>query len=359
MSQAAYRINVDGTDVSSAFSPWLICIEITDSDGGKTDQCSITLDDTGGMIALPQPGATMEAMLWWQDPPPGASGGALQFTGVTDEPRSHGSRHAGRILTITAHSADLKGKGKQRRSKHFDQKSFADVAKDLGQTAGYDVTVDGELSAITRDYWVCAHQSFLSWGRRMAADLGATFKTAYPKAVFVSRNSAASASGASLTTVTATVGVNVISWDMAPALSRWLYKDAKARVYDHTKALWSEVSKSIGESGEVDHHDPYKHAFDDRAKNRAGSNADDCQRQQGGGHVEIDGEPAALAQAHLTLSGARPGIDGSYIIKTARHRYARHSGWTTTLDVELPAGSAGADTRGATDSGAGSAPATP
>lgn len=346
MSAAAYRITVDGTDVSSAFAPRLIALEIGDGDGGKTDQCSITLDDAEGLIVLPKPGATIEAMLWWQDPPPGASPGAVQFTGVTDEPRSHGSRHSGRILTITAHSADLKGKGKGKRSKHFDKKTFADVAKDLGKTAGYTVTVDADLAKIERDYWCCANESFLAWGRRMAAELGATFKAGGSKAAFVSRNSGASTSGKALASVAATVGVNVISWDMAPLLSRGLYKDAKARVYDHKKAKWSSVSKSIGSSGaEADHHDCWKHADEGRAKDRARSNAADCQRQQGSGHIEIDGDPAAQAQARVTLTGARPGVDGTYTIKCARHRYGRHSGWTTSIEVEQPAGSAGTDSR--------------
>ncbi len=346
MSQAAYTITVNGTDVSNAFSPRLISLEIGDSDGGKTDTCTITLDDAGGLIALPQPGATIEAMLWWQDPPPGASSGAVQFSGVTDEPRAHGSRHAGRLLTITAHSADLKGKGKQKRSKHYDQKTFGDVAKDLGQTAGYTVTVDSSLASIQRDYWVCAHESFLSWGRRIAGELGATFKAAWPKAAFVPRNSGAATSGAALATVAATVGVNVIAWDMAPLLSRGLYRNAKARVYDRTQAKWSSVSEGVGASGaEADHHDAFKYADPGRATNRATSNAADCQRQQGSGHVEIDGDAAAQAQARLTLSGARPGIDGTYTIKVARHCFSRHSGWVTTCEVEQPSGAAGTDSR--------------
>ena len=346
MSKAGYRITVNGTDVSSAFAPRLISLEISDSDGGRTDTCSITLDDTGGMIALPAPGATIEALLWWVDPPPGASPGAVQFSGVTDEPRAHGSRHAGRILTITAHSADLKGKGKQKTTRHFDKKSFADVAKDLGKTAGYTVTVDAALAAIQRDYWVSAHESFLAWGRRMADELGATFKAGGAKAAFVARNSAASTSGKALPTVAATVGVNVISWDMAPLLSRGLYKTARARVYDHTKAQWSGVSQDIGATGaEADHHDRFKHADAGRAADRARSNAADCQRQQGSGHVEIDGDPAAQSQARIILTGARPGVDGTYTIKSARHHYARGHGWTTACEVEQPAGAAGTDSR--------------
>jgi hypothetical protein len=60
---------------------------------------------------------------------------------------------------------------------------------------------------------------------------------------------------------------------------------------------------------------------------------------------EIDGDPAAMSQADLTVVGARPGVDGQYRIKSARHAYARNGGWTTTCDAEQPQGAAGTDNR--------------
>ena len=341
MSKASYRISVGGNDVTAAFNPVLISLTITDSDGGKADTLDIELDDRDGQIALPAPGAPIEAMLWWEQPPAWASGAAAQFTGKTDEPKSKGSRSEGRILSISAKSADLKGKGKHKTSKHKDQAKFADIAQEWGQAAGYQVKVDDALASIQRDYWSMANESFLSWGRRIAHELGATFKTAHPKAVFAPRNGSGALAG-----VSAVWGQNLISWDVAPTLSRGLYNQAKTRWYDHTKAQWNEEATSIGSNGgEADIRETFKAASQDRAKNRADSNADDAARKQGTGTVTIDGDAAAQAQAMLTISGARPGVDGDYRIKQATQKYSRSEGWTTTCELEQPQGAAGSDKR--------------
>lgn len=344
--KAAYQITVDGKPVTDAFEPLLISFSITDSDGDKADSLEITLDDTGGQIAMPQTGAAIEALLWWEDPPPGASPGAVQFVGKVDEPRSHGHRDHGRTLSITARSADFKGKGKHKRSKHKDNASFGDVARAWGADAGYQVSVDASLASLKRDYWVMPNESFLSWGRRTAAELGATFKTAFPKAAFVPRNSGASASGAALAGVTAQWGVNLIAWDVSPANTRALYAKARTRFYDHTKAKWDEYSASTGlDGGAADLTETFKTADADRAKDRSTANAASCKRKRAAVSVEIDGDAAAQAQANLTLSGTRPGADGTYRIKTARHAYARGGGWTVSCECEEPQGEAGSDNR--------------
>jgi phage protein D len=347
MSEAAYRIVIDGNDVSSAFNPLLISLTITDSDGGKADTCELELDDTGGQIALPAPGAAIEALLWWVDPPAGASAGAVQFTGVTDEPKSHGSRSRGRVLSISAKSADLKGKGKHKNSKHKDNSSFGDVAKQWGSAAGYQVSVDSSLAAVQRDYWTMANESFLAWGTRIADDLGATFKTAFPKAAFVPLDSGSSASGAALAGVTATAGINLIEWDVAPTLSRGIYQNAKVRWYDHAKAQWNVASESVGDGvAEADLTDTFKAADQGRATTRAKGRAAKTKRKKGEGHsVEIDGDPGAMSQANLTIAGARPGVDGQYRIKTATHKYVRGGGWTTHCVLDQPQGAAGTDSR--------------
>ena len=88
MSKAAYQISVAGVDVTAAFGPVLVRLEIVDGDGGKADSCTITLDDSFGRIFLPPPGSEVEVLLWWEEPPPGVPAGAVSFSGVTDEPRS-------------------------------------------------------------------------------------------------------------------------------------------------------------------------------------------------------------------------------------------------------------------------------
>jgi hypothetical protein len=53
----------------------------------------------------------------------------------------------------------------------------------------------------------------------------------------------------------------------------------------------------------------------------------------GDGRILINGEPTARGgTGSVVVVGARPGVDGTYIIKTAEHVYSRQ-GYLTWLDV--------------------------
>lgn len=235
---SAYSITVNGSDVTSKFDPVLISMTIKDSDGGKSDSLEITLDDTDGQILLPPVDADIEARLWSLD-----TGEAVFFRGKTDEPRSHGSRGSGMTISITAHSADMKGEGKHKRHKHKDGGTFKDAASQFGQDAGFTVQCDDDVGAVERDWWGQSNESFYSWGQRMADEIGATFKVRGTQAVFVSRNSSGS-----LGFVEASRPGNVISWDMTPIVARSSYETSKVRWYDPVEAKWNEESEDIDQS---------------------------------------------------------------------------------------------------------------
>lgn len=50
------------------------------------------------------------------------------------------------------------------------------------------------------------------------------------------------------------------------------------------------------------------------------------------GRIIINGEPYAHGNSYVYVQGARPGVDGLYLIKTAEHIYSRQ-GYVTWLDV--------------------------
>ena len=357
MRQAVYAISVGGTSVTSAFSPLLLSLEIDLTDGGETDRLTIGLDDTNGQIQLPSPGASISASLGWKD-----SGSVVSFQGFTDEPKSSGSvdqeegqieqlvsggnRSSGRTLTITAHSADLTGKIKEPMQAHADNMSFGDVAQQWGKKAGLSSIVVGSgLSSIQRNYWGIANESFMSWSARTARELGATFKIIGSTGIFVPRTGGASASGQALTGITATWGVNLLDWSIAPVLSRPNFTSFATRFYDAVAAQWSSMGAGGG-SGGVTHTERFKAPDGNQAQAKSGSNQDESKRDRGGADmVTIDGEPDAQPTAPFTVAGIRPGVDGSYTIQNVKHRLARSSGFTTACSLLQPSGDAGTDDR--------------
>ena len=51
------------------------------------------------------------------------------------------------------------------------------------------------------------------------------------------------------------------------------------------------------------------------------------------GTITINGEPRAVNLAKITLSGARPQIDGTYQIETVVHSYSRRGGYITEVHI--------------------------
>lgn len=350
-ARSYYRVSVGGREINAALDPVLIDITIRDASGESADTLTIDLDDSDGQIEMPSDGVRIEAEI-------GRRGaGAVRFAGTVDEITSSGGRGQGRTLTITAKSADMKGKLKSNKQKHHDKGKLKQVAETWGKDAGLkQVVVDSEIGAVEREYWAMESESFMAWGARIARELGATFKIVGDRALFVARSTDKSASGQALPAVRAEWGVNLVQWSMSPKLGRPTYRKQRVRYYDSKEAKWKQEEQDVADVDGTDAVSTDRHsaAGKDHARNRAKSGAKESQRDKGGGTVTVDGDPAASAEAPLDLVGARPGIDGRYKIETAEHKYTRGGGYQTTLTLKQPGGTAGKDSR----KGKGKAPAT-
>jgi len=331
MRRAVYFISVDGKDVTSNFEPYLIRLQIRLTDGGESDTCEISLDDTAGQLNLPRDDADIEVHLQWSD-----GGAAVIFKGKTDEPESQGSRGGGMVMNITARATDMKDKPKEKKTKHKDDASFEEAAKEFGKLAGLNVKVSGEIAKRKRDYWALQNESFMAWGTRIAAELGATFKIRGKEAIFVPRNGNDSVTGQQLPTVQAIYGVNIIDWQIRPTQNRPRYNRSVVRWYDNKEAKWKEETVQISdETARVPLIDTRKFADQGRARDRAESNAKEAERGKGGGQITIDGEPEAQAQGLCRIAGLRAGINGEYRVSEATHSFSRDSGWVTVCDLQL------------------------
>ena len=180
MRTAIFDIEVDGTNISTTLTPIIISLSIKLDDKANADELTMELDDSGGQIELPRMGATVTAALGWDD-----TGAVVSFEGTVDTASSNGKgkkheggghgggggkehsaggRGKGRTLTITAKSADMTGKLKERRSAHMDDADFGTVAQAFAKKAGITVKVDGALASVHRKYWAMANESFTDLG---------------------------------------------------------------------------------------------------------------------------------------------------------------------------------------------------
>lgn len=343
--RAVFRVSIGGADVTPNFffggQSLVHSITVNDQAGNEADTATIVLDDTDGMIAMPAVGDDVEIALGWEE-----DGPVVCFEGFVDDVTSTGGRGQGRILTIECKSADMRDKAKQPDMKHAEDATFEDAAQKFAADAKLTLEIDPALAAIKRPWWGMMNESFLAWGARTAKELGATFKVVGERGIFVPRNEGKSPKGEALPVIAAQWGVNLISWTISPALGRPQFKTYEIRYYDADLAKWvTEVVEGRETEVPAALAGRFTEADADAAKRRADSLKREGEREEADGTIIIDGNPEATAEGKITLAGARPGIDGTYTIDSARHDYSRSGGYVTTCSVKLPDGDAGKDKR--------------
>lgn len=333
-------ITIGGQNVSSAVLPRLISLSVTDKAGVSSDTVSIDIDDTDGVVLLPQEGVEITVDL-------GDDEGVYRvFEGTLDEVRSKGSRSGGMTISVSGKGFDTKGKAKEPKQKHWDDKSLKDVFGEAAEAAGLSVVVDSSLGEIKRPYWAQQTESFIHFGERIARENGATFKVVGKRAILAKRNGGSSAAGQALPAVSAVNGVNLLSWDIAPVLGRPRFRKVRTRHYNRKTATWQTEDVEVEDEDTEAEWIRRNSAGDaDEAKAASNSTKDDIEREKGGGSISIDGTAMPQPEGTIVLSGSRPGIDGIYRIETVTQTFDRNSGWTTRLDVKQPQGDAGTDGR--------------
>ncbi|WP_223479264.1 phage late control D family protein [Oricola indica] len=332
-----WRVLVNGQDMSGEMARFLTSISVTDQAGTESDRCSLAFDDRDAQLRLPGDRSAVAVYLQ----------GVQVFNGIVDSVRSSGSRGSGRAINVTAKGYDVKGKAKEPQSFHSDDASLKDFLGKAAEAAGFSLKIDDELGAITRDYWAADGESFVHLGERLAREFYATFKLRGTEAVFVPRGS-----DPGLPAIIGTVGRefngNVISWDIAPLTGRRQFTKAEVRWFDRESASFK--TKEVEFSTDRDLPDSANKirttAADEAQAGDVGeARKSEAEREGGEGSVDLDLAVEAQAEAQFILTGARPGVDGTYRIVSVTHTANRSSGATTSLQLKQPAGGAGTDRR--------------
>lgn len=328
------RVLVAGEDVTSRFDPHLISLSVDRSSGDASDECDLTIADPDGNIVMPQKRSPIEITVR----------GTSIFSGfVSDIDYKFG--RSGRRLTVSGSSVDHGSRVKEPVIRHKDDATFPAVAAEWGSRIGLSVTVAGSISNIQRAYWFSQNESFMSWGNRIASEIGASFKIQGNKAYFVAINEGLSGSGKALPTIRATYGDNMIDGNISPIISRPKFKNVKIRYFDIAKGEYVETDVKTG-IDDVD--SALRHvitsADESQAKQKGGAHGKKSDREKGGGSINILGDETAEPEAPFIVSGVRPGIDGTYRLSSVGHSIGR-DGFVTSCTVKQPSAGAGVDNR--------------
>lgn len=333
MSHPIVEVTVDGQPVAGGFYDRLVSITVTDKEGLASDTFSMELNDGPevGFLALPRTGAIVDIKIGY------GSAGSLG-TYVVDKVSAKCLPYS---LSISGKAADMaSGKIKDRKERHWDNKSVKDIVGDLAGEIGLSASVDSEIGAHVYEWFGQQDESNMQTLMRLEKRHNGLFKVKDGKLVFSKRGSGDSASGSFMGSVTVTPDVIVQGSCSFEVTTDTKYKKVVAYHQDKGKAERVEIEAEGNPEGEAEYRIPEPFSSVEEADKAAQSKAKDLKRGEGAASVTVVGSTSIIAAAPLMFSGVRPGLDGvPYIIDTATHTYSKGDGYKTQISAKLYDGS--------------------
>jgi uncharacterized protein len=341
---AASVIIINGLDVTQKLHPYLIQVRVMCGVMLEDYNAEIELDDSYGQLPIPAIGSPATIGLGWQN-----EGTSTVFIGeVHDVEHACNRKAGGRRMWIHAFGANMLGHGKTPMQNHVGEGAssgdsgtqipIVQPITEAAQNAGHSIQVHPQFAGVTDDYWH-QNESYYHYVRRLADEHGGLFR------VIAGTNGQFTVQGQNIDgtptpTIAAVWGQNLFAWRVRPLSTRQMWATAQSMHFD-VNSGWQQKTQDVSSNNPVggmasaQYGQPTPAASGQAAQND-NTGVDDVTGQvQGPGRIYINGEPTAQGNCYVALSGARPGVDGTYWCQTAEHIYSRAEGYVTWLDIFL------------------------
>lgn len=332
----AYRIVVDGRDITPLIDARLVELTLTDNRGFEADQLDIVLDDSDGALDIPPRGAEVHVALGWH-------GAELEDKGTytVDECEHTGAPDR---LTIRARSADLRAGLTTKREQSWHDITLGAIIRSIAARSALNVVVADALAARPIAHLDQTDESDANLLTRLAQDFDAIATVKADRLLFTPAGQATTASGKPLEPVTIT-RQSGDSHRFAVA-DRGVYTGVRAWWHDSRTGKKEEVIVGDDETPEdPDTTEPsagniktLRHTYASRSNAENAARSEWQRLQRGVAEFSLTvakGRPELIPELPATVRGFKPQIDqANWIISRVTHRLG-DAGLTTALEFEV------------------------
>ena len=190
-----FMLWIGSKDVTPNLRDRLISLTLTDNRGFEADTLNLALDDSDGLLQLPQRGTVVSLFLGWV--------GQLHNKGdFTVDQVSHGG--APDVLTIVARSVDFRGELGKARDLSYHDATLGSIVTQIAQRCGLILQMADGFAGIKIDHIDQTHETDPSFVTRLAQRYGAVAAIKAGRLLFLRPGSGQLASGSAIPTVTLT-----------------------------------------------------------------------------------------------------------------------------------------------------------
>ena len=164
---AAFRVTLDGADLTARFAPRLLSLTLTEKRGDEADQLDVVLDDSDGRMALPRPGARLHVALGWARGSDVRIGLVDKGSFVVDEIAHDGPPDR---ITIRARAADFTAATRERREGSWRATTIGAIVTDVARRQALVPGIAPALAAIAVPYLAQSREGDLALLRRLGRE---------------------------------------------------------------------------------------------------------------------------------------------------------------------------------------------
>lgn len=332
LRQPAYKVVVNGNDITTEIKDRLISLSIVDNKGFETDTVDLALDDSDGSIDMPPRGAKMQVWIGWQ-------GEGLTDKGIfiIDEVRHTGPPD---VLSISGKSADMRAGLQRLHEESYDDLSIKDIIEIIAGRHSLQSAVDERWQSEVIEHIDQQSESDAGFLTRLATDFDAIATVKNEKLLFIKSGESKTASGMRLNGL-------VIKREQADQHS---FSVADREAYTGVVAQWQDNDRAEMDSTEVSGSDNQYMAGDSEnvkvlrhiyanernAKRAARAAWDKIQRGSASFSITLaQGNPELYPETPVKVEGYKRQIDAAdWILVRVTHSVS-DVGFTTSLEMEV------------------------
>ncbi|MGE4306313.1 MAG: phage late control D family protein [Novosphingobium sp.] len=186
-NKPAYRIVIDGKDISPTVRNRLESLRLTDNRGFEADMLEINLDDTDGRLSIPPRGARVQLWIGWEGLP-------LEDKGeyVVDEIEHSGPPD---IMAIRARSADLRTGISTKKERSWHQQKLGDIVRSIAAQNDLIPVVGKQFEGVIVTHIDQTAETDLNLLQRLAEEHDAISTIKAGRLLFIAQGQATTASG--------------------------------------------------------------------------------------------------------------------------------------------------------------------
>jgi hypothetical protein len=324
----AFRVVVDGKDVTSIFQARLVSLVVTDEAGVKSDAVEITLSDTGlfGHLEIPRKGAEVEVWLGYMF--------QVKYMGlyIADEVEVSGPPDRMRIrATASIHGETTSGKlalTTQRLRSWPDGTTVGALVQKIAGEHGLKAVVSKSLASVVLPHLDQVDESDISLLTRVGQSNDAIAKPAGGSLALIKRGESLSASGEPLPVVVVP----------RKSISNWSLREELRAVSGQVVATYRDLGAGSDTEVKVGKGEPIKRlrnrfSSKDEAQKAADSEKTRAERAARQLSIGLVGDPDLIAEGRLIVVGLRSGVDGEWLVRRVAHTLDA-SGYRCQVDAE-------------------------